>query len=137
MVEGNLSGMRRVLASLLLAILSFPLIAQILLANTASDLPSCCRRDGKHHCHMEDMGGSEHTPDGPALKATQPKCPLFPKTQVVPVYSKTMLITRALRVGTPHLVNLTIARADDHGPRIAFRDSVRKRGPPSSLDQTN
>jgi hypothetical protein len=121
--------MRRALASLLLALLSFPLIAPLLLANTASDLPSCCRRNGKHRCAMADADGPVGTPDTTALMAGQPKCPLFPKAQVVPADSKS-LVNGALRVGAPLLLTLTISMPDDHRPRIAFRDSVRKRGPP-------
>jgi hypothetical protein len=129
--------MRRALASLLLAILSFPLIVPVLLANTTSDLPACCRRNGKHRCAMKDMSGPDGMPDGPALNASKPKCPLFPKAQVGPSCSKTILISSARRVGAPHLVTVTTARPDDRRPRIAFRDSIRKRGPPSSLDHTN
>ncbi|MCU1258919.1 MAG: hypothetical protein JWO80_1804 [Bryobacterales bacterium] len=132
----NSSGMRRAFASLLLAIFSFPLIAPSLLTNAISELPSCCRRGGKHRCAMAEKSGQVGTPNGPVLNASQPKCPLFPKAQVVPA-SKTILLSGAPRVCAPYLFYLTTARHHDHRPRIVSRDPIRKRGPPPSLDQTN
>ena len=129
--------MRHALASLLLAILSFPLIAPVVLAKTASELPSCCRHSGKHRCAMADMNGARGMSTGPAARASQPKCPLFPEAQVVPAYSRTMLLTGAPRMGAPRFCAPTTARPDGHGPRTAFCDSVRKRGPPSNPYQTN
>lgn len=129
--------MRRVLASIWLALLSFPLIAQIALANNAPDLPACCRRDGKHHCAMSEMAGSAEMPGGPALKAVQLKCPLFPKAEVVPSFSKTVVLQCAARIGAPRLAGLTTIRPEDTNPRIASRASVRKRGPPATPGQNN
>ena len=129
--------MRRAFASLLLAVFSFPLIAQSLLANAVSELPSCCRRSGKHRCAMAEKSGRVATPDGPALTAAQPKCPLFPAAQAVPAHSKTILLSGVPGVGAPNLFSRTTARPDDRRPRIVLRDPVRKRGPPPSLNQTN
>jgi hypothetical protein len=129
--------MRRALALLLVAVLSFPLIAPVLLANTASDLPACCRRDGKHHCAVVDMANQRELPASQSVKALQPRCPLFPKTVLVPAYTKTLLLSVTPRVGAPHLFYLTIAKPDDNRPLIALSGSVRKRGPPTSLNQTN
>jgi hypothetical protein len=61
--------MRRALSLLLLAVLSFPLIAPALLARNSADLPKCCRRDGKHHCGMDDQDGTAGSPSGPSAKA--------------------------------------------------------------------
>ena len=129
--------MRRALALLLVAVLSFPLIAPVLLANTASDLPACCRRDGKHHCAVVDMANQRELPASQSVKALQPRCPLFPKAGVVPACSKTILLSVTPRVGAPHLFYFRIAKPDDNGHRIALSGSVRKRGPPTSLNQTN
>jgi hypothetical protein len=129
--------MRRALALILVALLSFPLIAPVLLANTASDLPACCRRDGKHHCAVVDEANQRDLPASQSVKALQPRCPLFPTTGVVPAYSKTTLLSVTPRVGAPRLFYLTIAKPNDNRPRIALSGSVRKRGPPTSLNQTN
>jgi len=123
--------MRRALASFLAAVFSFPLIAAAVHAHAASDLPACCRRNGKHHCAMADMARQGELPAGPAVTASQPKCPLFPQAQIVPAGSKTILPGAAPRVGAPHLFRLTVASADHRCPRLASRGSVQKRGPPS------
>jgi hypothetical protein len=60
--------MRRALASVLSVLLSFPLIAPLILANTDSDLPACCRRNGQHHCSASSMG--TETSAGTTIKAT-------------------------------------------------------------------
>lgn len=128
--------MRRARASLLTALVSFPLIGPVLFANTGSDLPTCCRRNGKHRCAMPDIGAVK-TPVGPALRVIQPKCPLFLKAGIVPAFSKTVLLGVAPRASAPRLFSLTTARTDDRRPRVFLRGSVQKRGPPICLSQTN
>ena len=71
--------MRRFFAVLLLAIfgsfLSAPLLA--LSSDAESNLPACCRRDGKHHCMMhagKSVFSSEKT-----LWRNDEKCPSFPR----------------------------------------------------------
>ena len=118
----------RSLASLLIAAFSFPLIAAVTLADTASKLPACCRRNGKHHCAISTGG----TPaDGPAVTASQTKCPLFPGTSVVPVGSKTILLSAVQRVGAQPLCGFTSADSSHHPPHIASRGAIQKRGPPT------
>ena len=128
--------MRPALTSLLVTVFSFPLIGPVLLASIASDLPSCCRRNGEHHCAMVDMAGRDRLPAGLSVQARRPKCPLFPKAGFVAVSSKTTLLTVSPRVGPPHLFRLAIQKKNENRPRIAFRDSAQKRGPPVVLDQT-
>ena len=129
--------MRPALTSLLLAVLSFPLIAPVLFANSASDLPSCCRRNGKHHCAMVNMTDQGELPAVPTVQAARPKCPLFPKAGFVAVSSKTKLFSVSPRVGPPHLVRFAVQNKNENPSRIAFRDSGQKRGPPATLDQTS
>jgi hypothetical protein len=129
--------MRPALTSLLLAVFSFPLIAPVLLANSASDLPSCCRRNGKHQCAMVGMADRGGLPAGPTVQATRPKCPLFPKAGFVAASPKTTVLSVTPRIGPPHLFRLVIEKKNENPPRIALRDSSRKRGPPLILDQTN
>src|SRR5450432_724398 len=122
--------MRRALASFLLALLSFPLIAPTLFARTAADLPSCCRRNGRHNCAAADLADQ---PARQGVKAIQPKCPFFPKANVVPANSNATLLSVVPRVGATHLFSLTGARPDHHRSGIALRGSIRKRGPPTSF----
>jgi hypothetical protein len=129
--------MRRALTSLFLAVFSFPLIAPALLANSASDVPSCCRRNGEHHCYMVDMADRGELPTGPTVEATRPKCLLFPKAGLLAASPKTTLLCVSPRVGPPLLFRLAIQKKNENRPRIAFRSSAQKRGPPSILDQTS
>ncbi|HKD05441.1 MAG TPA: DUF2946 family protein [Bryobacteraceae bacterium] len=62
--------MRRLIASLLLGLISVMLMAPALSASAASGTPACCRRDGKHHCGTG--GGPSSAPSGPALQAHCP-----------------------------------------------------------------
>ena len=123
--------MRRALAFLLAALFSFELIAPALLASAASDVPACCRRNGKHHCAMAD--GSGEAPAGPSVKALESKCPFFPKTAAVSGYSKTVALSVAPLAGAPSLTGSAIKTPRDNRSRTALRSLVRKRGPPTSL----
>jgi hypothetical protein len=61
--------MRRLLASLLLVIISLSLVSPVLASAAKSDLPACCLRNGKHHCEM----GAEISSHGkPGLRASCP-----------------------------------------------------------------
>ena len=122
--------MRRSLASLLVVLLSFPLIAAAFLANPDSSLPACCRANGKHHCAMADRGSAAESSGAPSWKAIQSKCPLYPGTLGVRTFSGASLHSRGLRAGKLHLVRLTVARPAENRPRLVSRGSICKRGPP-------
>jgi hypothetical protein len=125
-----LLSMRRALASLLLALFTIPLIVPALHTNGDSSLPECCRRGGKHHCAMSDM--EQESPGGSALKAIQPRCPLFPGSSTAPGFAGTIL---------PAALRLFIAPQSFTTPLHASNDvytvyrgfSVPKRGPPSNF----
>jgi hypothetical protein len=119
--------MRHALASLVVVLVSFPLIAPLLLANAASGLPACCLRNGKHHCTLPAVDAS------PSLRANQPKCPLFPKAGAVPAFSKIMVFGAAPIAGAPVFAGAPIAGRDQHIVSVVLRHSERKRGPPSYL----
>ena len=124
--------MRRALASLLVALFSFGLIAPVLCAETASHLPACCRRSGEHHCGMAD-GMAEQT-SGSAVKSIQPKCPLFPKAAAMAVSFNSAILGASSQSAAPPALFLAAPKTDENIPQIALRGSAHKRGPPSSLD---
>src|SRR5215467_13449905 len=65
--------MRRLWATLLLAVIGYTLIAPALFAGPAdTKLPACCRRNGKHQC------ATAASPNGPALQSA--RCISFPET---------------------------------------------------------
>jgi hypothetical protein len=120
--------MRRALTSLLLALLSFPLIAPILFANTASDLPACCRRDGKHHCAMMDMGITQD--DGGVYWKSKPqKCSQYPKTGASLCSGKSVP-QRSSEIGPLVFSHPTLAAQTEILYRISHSRSREKRGPP-------
>src|SRR5258708_38361149 len=69
----------RIIAAALLLVFAGNTALPALFADPESNLPACCRRDGKHHCAMMDMAGMDQD-DGEAYwKSTPQKCPQFPK----------------------------------------------------------
>lgn len=122
--------MRRALASLLLALFSFPLALPMLRADAASSLPSCCRREGKHHCSMDS--GSAETPSGVALRALHPKCSSYAAASTVPG-SYVALLKNSLSIGASLLRYPSIEAQTEARYRISFSRSRQKRGPPALL----
>jgi hypothetical protein len=108
-----------------MVLVSYPLIAPLFVASTASGLPACCLRNGKHHCALATGDAN------PSLRARQAKCPLFPKAEAVPVFSKIAVFSVAPAASAPQLSGAAIARPDGRVVPIILRDSVRKRGPPA------
>jgi hypothetical protein len=122
---------RRVPAILLVFLFSFSLIAPALFADAESNLPACCRRDGKHHCGMADM---EQTPSpGPAVDALHAKCPLFPSGRAVLPHSGAALLAASQPAGVWIVSQITAQAYVDAGYRISSNRSHPKRGPPSLL----
>ena len=68
--------MRRALASLLLALFTYPVIALAVRSDDAPAVHACCRLAGKHHCGMDAV--APDAPSGPALRPVQAKCPYYP-----------------------------------------------------------
>jgi hypothetical protein len=120
--------MRRALASLLLALFSFPLIVPVLRADSASDVPVCCRRSGQHHCGMPD----EST--GSGASSLQSRCPVYPKAGVVAFSLDSILLNAAPQSGAHLALRLASPKADVDIPQIALRGPAHKRGPPALLD---
>lgn len=125
--------MRRAFASLLVAVFSFPLIAPVVLANTTSDFPTCCRRNGKHHCGMVDTAERGELPTGLAVEAIQPKCPLFPNAGTVAVSCHTVLPDSSSDFRVRLVLRSANRKTNENIPQIASHGSVQKRGPPTSF----
>lgn len=130
--------MRRALASLLLGLISFPLIAPVLLADADSDLPACCRRDGKHRCSMGPMG-MEDTLTGqapapvPAVSPIRPKCPCYPATITASGESSVGFL-KSFQAVCPSLVSHPASGTQTEALyRLSFSRCRHKRGPPAFL----
>ncbi len=125
-----MKAIRCAFAWLLPAIFSFSLIAPALLADSAPNVPACCRRDGKHHCAMMDSPGEPSSSTGPALNAVQQKCPLFPKGGAVPAASKIVFRKSPAVTAAPAPIYTPLPNPTETHVRAAFDRSEQKRGPP-------
>ncbi|MCC6857763.1 MAG: hypothetical protein IT158_04345 [Bryobacterales bacterium] len=117
---------------MLLVLFGFSMIPAGLSADARSNLPACCRGDGKHGCSMKSMATGMDGPSGAAIRS-DPKCPHFPKAGVAP---------GAAKAGGASLVRVAIAfvmkgigRAESAEAqyRASFSRGRQKRGPPSLL----
>jgi hypothetical protein len=124
---------RRLSATLLLAAISFPLVALVALASADRDssIPACCRKDGKHKCAMSEMSDEI---SGSSFRVTS-RCPMFPTSGAAPVCSSSTgaLVPSSDQVGE---IAAPVNRSEQAELlyRISFNRSRQKRGPPSLFD---
>ncbi len=123
---------RRLLASLLLNVLAFALIAPAISVRTDSQLPACCRANGKHKCAMLAKRYSSGVSEtGKALVSEQ--CPYSHSSGTLgtafqlPGFTVTTRFSRAATIAG--IVRPEIVRQ----VRWTNSRSHCKRGPPLSL----
>ena len=120
--------MRRALASLLLALFSFPLILPMLRADAASSLPTCCRREGKHHC---SMGSASTSQEG--VSPIPPKCADYPSTIAVHGNWSPAFVKASESIAVSLLSYPSVEAHSETQYRVSFSRSRQKRGPPFFL----
>jgi hypothetical protein len=117
---------RQVLASLLLTVFSFSLIAPALLAYEDSNLPACCRRLGEHRCVLANLASQE-------TSFIQERCPHFPSGSAALAASEIATLTPSQSVFAA-IVSHPAAHAQTEALyRVSFRRARQKRGPPALL----
>ncbi len=116
---------------LVLTVIGFSLIPSALFAEKTSELPACCRRDGKHHC--ASMAAKHTQPPGVAIAGLRTKCPLFPAGGAVPASGNAVAPVAAHVFVAPVAVYPTAAAQTEAQYRVSFSRSSQKRGPPSLL----
>ncbi|WP_446742546.1 DUF2946 family protein [Silvibacterium acidisoli] len=123
--------MRKLFAIALLALLGLPFAAPLLAATTmsASTLPACCRRDGRHHCMaMMTEAGSATV----SVRAPRESCPYCPAQAAVPHLPHFGLA--ASQAIFASVVNHPSVHAQTASQQRVSQDRARqKRGPPDSL----
>ena|SRR5580692_5147893 len=120
--------MRRALASLLLLVFSFPLVALVAFADAESNLPECCRRVGKHHCAM---GNDDATPArGVAFGSIRPRCPLYAGALATPAGRCVAILNKSGAIFGAIVSHPAIQVQTEAGYRISLGRSAQKRGPP-------
>jgi hypothetical protein len=123
--------MRRIWAMLLLAVFGFSLAAPVLLASDPdSNLPPCCRRNGKHHCAMMDSRPASPA-SGPSLRTD--RCALFPHAQAVPAGPIVSLPVAAPAISAGLLGHAAICPQTAALCRSSYSRAGQKRGPPTPL----
>lgn len=122
--------MRRALASLLFALFTFPLIVPMLRADADATMPSCCRREGKHHC---SMGHATVSQDGPAVDAVRPKCSSYPTTSASPGAWNLAILRNFTSIGASLLSYPSAEARTEAQYHVSFSRSRQKRGPPAFL----
>jgi hypothetical protein len=119
--------LRRILASLLVALFSFSLIAPAVLPSDANfKLPACCRRDGKHRC---GTASPSETSSSPTLHAA--RCAFFPSVPAIPASQFAGLPETARAAAVvffSHSASISKTQAQS---RISYSQAGHKRGPPA------
>jgi len=123
--------MRRALASFLLVLFSFPLIFPILRLDASQSLPSCCRREGKHHC---SMGAGSTIQEVPTLSAVPSKCSSYPSTIAVHGNWNVAFLKNSPSIATSLVSYPPVETRAEAQYSVSFSRSRQKRGPPSFLD---
>src|ERR1035438_9454472 len=122
--------MRRIFATLLLAVLGFTAALPLVFADPDSVRPVCCRRDGKHQCGMMAGQAKEESSSEPAFRAVRATCPYFPSSGAVPRYPGA-----AKPEASPAIFACLVSHPAIHAQgearyRISFNRTHQKRGPP-------
>jgi hypothetical protein len=118
---------RRASAISVLSAILLSLIAPALLADAESNLPSCCRRNGKHHCSMSTDGSSS----GPSYRVAGMQCPSFPVPTTAPAGFAIALPGRSAAIFAELLQHPAIHPQSEARYRVSFSRSRQKRGPPA------
>jgi hypothetical protein len=118
--------MRRAIASLLVALFSFPLIASLIVVSPGTELPACCRRAGKHHCQM--AGSESSGQSGAGL--LQARCSFFPQTQFLPVGSASIPRPDSHRIADVSLSAIKLLGSAAYVPCLRLIETAPRRGPP-------
>jgi hypothetical protein len=122
--------LKRLLAILLLLALGLPGALPLLALSNSTNgkLPSCCRRNGAHHCTSPDPFSSSS--DSVTLSANPSRCPLYPSAlpagQQIPLAFETFATfeTALAACSSADLSSLS-------SPSNAFSFNRPTRGPPA------
>ena len=117
--------MRRLLASLLLVLISLSLVSPVLASAAKSDVPACCLRNGKHHC---EMGAEISTHGKPGLRAS---CPFQTQGSVLAANNQKLLVASRVDFRIGLLPVTTPEPACELLPTLRQSATHSTRGPPS------
>jgi hypothetical protein len=122
---------RRALASLLVNIFSFWLIAPVVFVSAHPQLPLCCRRNGNHHCAMM---GSVRSQGAPTLRCAAMRCPLYPKAARLSVtWNGVGIPTLLATVDKPNSSGAALTTKDFRQVVAVHLAANGTRGPPAGI----
>ena len=130
-----MTTLRRLLSILLLASCGLPFISPLFafVAGGATSIPTCCRRDGKHHCLMATEERSHPAEHGTQVQTIPVKCPYCPAGAVKGTHPDLGAVPMSARLLAGIISQpATVAQVESKW-RIARDRSRQKRGPPSLL----
>ena len=117
--------MRRLLASLLLVLISLSLVSPVLASAAKSDVPACCLRNGKHHC---EMGTEISTHGKPGLRA---HCPFQTQGSLLAADNQRLLADTRAVAGMAALPVTALESSTERPPDMRQTATHGTRGPPS------
>jgi hypothetical protein len=119
--------MRRVLACLLLVLISLSLVSPALASAAKPDVPACCLRNGKHHC---EMGAEVSTNGKPGLRAD---CPFRTQGSLIPATNQKLLAAKRNSIRTAALSVAALESLPEVLPHLGQTAIHGTRGPPSRI----
>jgi hypothetical protein len=122
---------RQVWAVILLVVFGAPCVVSVLLADSTSSLPACCRRDGQHQCTLRNDPMSAASE--PGVQAVGMKCPVFPRTGPISSHSETLGAGIARAVFAALIQHPSVRPQVEAQYRISYSRASQKRGPPVVL----
>jgi hypothetical protein len=125
--------MRRIWATLLLALLGFTSVTPLVFADPDSSRPACCRRDGKHQCAMASMQAQQESSTEPAFRSVRATCPYFPSSGAVPAFSGAAEAEASPAIFAGLVSHPAVHVQSEARYRISFTRTHQKRGPPIFL----
>jgi len=125
--------MRRISATLLLALLGFTSAMPLVFADPESSQPACCRRDGKHQCAMTAMQEQQESSSEPTFRSVRTTCPYFPSSSAVPSYSGAAEPETSPAIFANLISHPAVHAQCEARYRVSFTRTHQERGPPILL----
>ncbi|MEG9431295.1 hypothetical protein [Terriglobus sp. ADX1] len=125
--------LRKLISILLLAVFGLPFVSPLFAATakSESDLPACCRRNGKHHCTMSMVARSHVASNKSEFRAPLEKCPFYPASLKASQHSDFGLTVSSAVFGEV-ISHPAVHTQTKSKWRVAHERSRHKRGPPST-----
>ena len=132
--SASIEPVRRFLSIFLLAMFGLPFVSPLLAltATSQSNLPACCRRNGRHHCVTTMSERAQLANHDPQFQTPVEKCPYCPAAVAV-IHGDTFAPSGAQAIFARLVAHPAVVAQTQSKLRISRSRSRQKRGPPVSL----